>query len=63
MSLPTSVTDGYEHHFSSGDQIKWFPADSMFHHYGDVIRVNKKTITVKVEGVNIRVNPRELNFD
>lgn len=65
MSLPTNITDGYTHHFSAGDQIKWFPKDSMFHHYGDVVRVNKTTITIKCERMlsTVRVDPRELNFD
>lgn len=65
MSLPTSITDGYTHHFSAGDEIKWFPKDSFFHHYGDIVRINKKTITIRCSDMmsDVLVDPRELNFD
>lgn len=62
-TLPTTVTDGYTHHFSVGDEIKWCRRDSFFVQYGDVIRINKRSITIKCNGSTSTVDPRELNFD
>ena len=65
ITMKESITNGIKHHFSAGDLIKWYPKDSFFHYYGDVIRVNKKTITIRLEytGEITRVSPSELNWD
>lgn len=62
------VTDGIKHYFSPGDQIKYYPEDSWMVIYGDVVRVNQKTITISWEGnfgviYTERVDPRRLNYD
>ena len=65
--LPTHITNGIKHHFQPGDQIKQYDEDSFFIIYGDVVRINKKTITIEYESwygkVQKRVCPSTLNWD
>lgn len=66
--LPTHYTNGIKHHFSVGDRIKYYPENDWYIAYGDVVRINKKTITISWEGnfglTHIkRVCPSRLNFD
>ena len=69
--LPTHITNGIKHHFSVGDQIKYYPDNGYwegFVIYGDVVRINKKTITISWEGNfgiihKERVCPSRLNWD
>ena len=54
--------------FIPGDAVKVYDNDALCGclavRYGDVVRVNKKTVTVKLEsGSNIRVKPENLNYD
>jgi len=67
-NLPTTITDGFKHHYSVGDEIKWFPNEAWVPYYGDVVSINKKTISIKYQTYGnstktARVDPRELNFD
>lgn len=66
--IPTIITNGIKHHFSVGDKIKHYPKDSFFVTYGDVIRINKKSITISWVGnfgvvYTKRVCPSTLNWD